>query len=342
MRQFQRIELKFQVKLVPLTGTNSINQSHLNNWFIIVIYFDDFWFNLINSWLNLIIWLGKVNSVTLDSCKKTSVVFDSVVSAVEFINCQSVQMQVLTKVNEMKWMNEWINPNLQIWITGNLVLIGADDQHWQDGRMSDLLEFRIAGCIHRYGQIVRDERARPQSRWRLRKITCIMSFSCHFTVIFLVNHFGFILMPFWCHFGVILMSVIPFGHFNRSNYIDVILMSFLCHFGFIITIYLSFFLLFIRSSTRSRNSSGPLTTVKDWPQSSPKALESTTTTTRRNWSLLIYSILLCLLLLLLISIFFRIGRPRRKRQQQQQQHRKNGCCCCCFCVAGCFILYSFK
>jgi len=41
---------------------------------------------------------GKVNSVTLDSCKKTSVVFDSVVSAVEFINCQSVQMQVLTKV----------------------------------------------------------------------------------------------------------------------------------------------------------------------------------------------------------------------------------------------------
>jgi len=41
---------------------------------------------------------GKVNSITLDSCKKTSVVFDSVVSAVEFINCQSVQMQVLTKV----------------------------------------------------------------------------------------------------------------------------------------------------------------------------------------------------------------------------------------------------
>nr|CAG4642617.1 EOG090X08PR [Evadne anonyx] len=41
---------------------------------------------------------GKVNSITLDSCKKTSVVLDSVVSAVEFINCQSVQMQVLTKV----------------------------------------------------------------------------------------------------------------------------------------------------------------------------------------------------------------------------------------------------
>ena len=37
---------------------------------------------------------GKINSITLDSCKKTSVVFDSLVSSMEFINCQSVQMQV--------------------------------------------------------------------------------------------------------------------------------------------------------------------------------------------------------------------------------------------------------
>jgi len=41
---------------------------------------------------------GKVNSIVMDSCKKTSVVLDSVVSSVEFVNCQSVQMQVLTKV----------------------------------------------------------------------------------------------------------------------------------------------------------------------------------------------------------------------------------------------------
>ncbi|CAH1961938.1 unnamed protein product [Acanthoscelides obtectus] len=41
---------------------------------------------------------GKLNSVTLDSCKKTSIVFDSLVSSIEFINCQSVQMQVLGKV----------------------------------------------------------------------------------------------------------------------------------------------------------------------------------------------------------------------------------------------------
>lgn len=41
---------------------------------------------------------GKLNSVVMDSCKKTSVVFDSLVSSVEFINCQSVQMQVMGKV----------------------------------------------------------------------------------------------------------------------------------------------------------------------------------------------------------------------------------------------------
>ncbi|KAK5639479.1 hypothetical protein RI129_011971 [Pyrocoelia pectoralis] len=36
---------------------------------------------------------GKLNSITLDSCKKTSIVFESLVSSIEFINCQSVQMQ---------------------------------------------------------------------------------------------------------------------------------------------------------------------------------------------------------------------------------------------------------
>lgn len=41
---------------------------------------------------------GKINSIFLDSCKKTAVVFDSVVSSVEFVNCQSVQMQVSFKI----------------------------------------------------------------------------------------------------------------------------------------------------------------------------------------------------------------------------------------------------
>jgi adenylyl cyclase-associated protein len=36
---------------------------------------------------------GKINSIVIDSCKKCSVVFENLVSSVEFVNCQSVQMQ---------------------------------------------------------------------------------------------------------------------------------------------------------------------------------------------------------------------------------------------------------
>lgn len=38
---------------------------------------------------------GKVNNIVMDSCKKCSLLFDSVVASIEFVNCQSVQMQVL-------------------------------------------------------------------------------------------------------------------------------------------------------------------------------------------------------------------------------------------------------
>lgn len=42
---------------------------------------------------------GKINSIIIDSCKKCCVVFDNLVSSVEFVNCQSVQMQVRLVVN---------------------------------------------------------------------------------------------------------------------------------------------------------------------------------------------------------------------------------------------------
>ncbi|XP_071546634.1 adenylyl cyclase-associated protein 1 isoform X7 [Panulirus ornatus] len=38
---------------------------------------------------------GKLNSVILDSCKKSSVVFDNLVSSAEVVNCQSCQVQVM-------------------------------------------------------------------------------------------------------------------------------------------------------------------------------------------------------------------------------------------------------
>jgi len=41
---------------------------------------------------------GKCNNIIIDSCKKVAVVFGSVVSSCEFVNCQSVQMQVLGTV----------------------------------------------------------------------------------------------------------------------------------------------------------------------------------------------------------------------------------------------------
>lgn len=41
---------------------------------------------------------GKVNAITLDSCKKTAVVFDEAISSCDFVNCQSVQAQVIHRV----------------------------------------------------------------------------------------------------------------------------------------------------------------------------------------------------------------------------------------------------
>jgi adenylyl cyclase-associated protein len=60
-----------------------IDQVEMNN----VVYM----FKCENSVLTV---KGKLNSVVLDSCRKTAVVFDSLVASVEFVNCQSVQMQV--------------------------------------------------------------------------------------------------------------------------------------------------------------------------------------------------------------------------------------------------------
>jgi len=46
----------------------------------------------------LLVIKGKANSLILDSCVKTSVVFDDIVSSVEFVNCQDVKAQSMGKV----------------------------------------------------------------------------------------------------------------------------------------------------------------------------------------------------------------------------------------------------
>lgn len=46
----------------------------------------------------MVIVQGKLNSITVDSCKKVSIVFDDIVALVEFINCQGIQAQPMSKV----------------------------------------------------------------------------------------------------------------------------------------------------------------------------------------------------------------------------------------------------
>jgi adenylyl cyclase-associated protein len=42
---------------------------------------------------------GKINSIVLDSCKKTGLVFDDLISALDIVNCQSVKVQVVGKAS---------------------------------------------------------------------------------------------------------------------------------------------------------------------------------------------------------------------------------------------------
>lgn len=42
---------------------------------------------------------GKLNSIVVDSCVKSAIVFDSLVASVEFVNCRDCQMQVGLMIN---------------------------------------------------------------------------------------------------------------------------------------------------------------------------------------------------------------------------------------------------
>ncbi|XP_074832234.1 adenylyl cyclase-associated protein 1 [Carettochelys insculpta] len=52
-------------------------------------------YNCMNSTLQI---KGKINSITVDNCKKLGLVFDDVVGIVEIINCRDVKIQVMGKV----------------------------------------------------------------------------------------------------------------------------------------------------------------------------------------------------------------------------------------------------
>lgn len=44
---------------------------------------------------------GKLNSIVVDSCVKSAIVFDSLVASVEFVNCRDCQMQVRTQFHSV-------------------------------------------------------------------------------------------------------------------------------------------------------------------------------------------------------------------------------------------------
>lgn len=84
---FTRDGKKWLIEYQKNNSNLSVDGAEMNN----VVYI----FKCVNSAVTV---KGKINSIVMDSCKKTSVVFDTLVSSVEFINCQSVQMQVMGKV----------------------------------------------------------------------------------------------------------------------------------------------------------------------------------------------------------------------------------------------------
>merc|ERR1712130_298165 len=84
---------------------------------------------------------GKVNAITLDSCKKVAVVFDTVVSSCDFINCQSVQMQVLGKVNTISVDK---TDGYQMFV--NKESIGVEIVSAKSSEMKHFLSVRLPSC----------------------------------------------------------------------------------------------------------------------------------------------------------------------------------------------------
>lgn len=84
---FTRDGKKWLIEYQKNNSTLLVDEAEMNN----VVYI----FKCENSTVTV---KGKINSIFMDSCKKCSVLFDSVVSSIEFVNCQSVQMQVLGNV----------------------------------------------------------------------------------------------------------------------------------------------------------------------------------------------------------------------------------------------------
>lgn len=106
---------------------------------------------------------GKINSVVMDSCKKCSLVFDSLVASAEFVNCQSVQMQVSGGRVSSRQVQDC---NHFLFIFGTGPRQGSHHLHRQDGRLPDVSVGGLARSGDRQLQVVRDERDDPEGHER--------------------------------------------------------------------------------------------------------------------------------------------------------------------------------
>jgi len=87
---------------VALEGNRWVVENHDNNKNIVLDQVEAKQAVYIGSCVNSTIQIkGKINTVILDSCKKTAVVVDSLVSAFEIVNCKSIQAQIIGKAPTM-------------------------------------------------------------------------------------------------------------------------------------------------------------------------------------------------------------------------------------------------
>jgi len=85
--------------LTELQGKKWVVEFHKNNQSIIIDNTELKQTVYVYKCENCVIQVkGKINSICIDSCKKTGIVFDDLMATCEFINCQSVKAQVNGKV----------------------------------------------------------------------------------------------------------------------------------------------------------------------------------------------------------------------------------------------------
>jgi len=107
---------------------------------------------------------GKVNNIVVDSCKKTSVIFNDVIAACEFINCQSVEMQV-TFLVPISFFSIWLSLCLMfVFRNSSGSRKSCFNFCWENWRLPNVLELQVDRRRNRLFEIIRNERSTFERR----------------------------------------------------------------------------------------------------------------------------------------------------------------------------------